>query len=94
MYVVRIEHEVPDFGAWKQAFDRDPAGRADAGVLRYRVMRAKDAPDLAMVDLEFATSAEAEAFLRRMEAIWAGPGRAVMRGPRARIAEITEAREL
>lgn len=27
MYTVRIEHRVPDFAAWKAAFDGDPVGR-------------------------------------------------------------------
>ena len=27
MHILRIEHPVPDYDAWKQAFDSDPIGR-------------------------------------------------------------------
>jgi ribosomal protein L35AE/L33A len=60
---LRIEHPVPDYGAWKQAFDSDPVGREEAGVRRYRVSRAVDDPNYVMVDLEFDTTSEAEALL-------------------------------
>ena len=33
--VVRVEHPVPDYEIWKRdAFDRDPLGRAPSGVRR------------------------------------------------------------
>jgi hypothetical protein len=94
MRIVRIEHAVPDFEKWKRAFDGDPADRRGSGVRRYRVLRAVDDPDFVMIDLEFDGDAEAEAFLRAMERIWSGPGRAVMLGPRARVAALVEEREL
>ena len=38
--VVRVEHPVPDYELWKrEAFDRDPLGRASSGVRRHRVLR-------------------------------------------------------
>ena len=90
MPVVRIEHAVPDFERWKQVFDRDPADRKGSGVRRYQILRPTDDPNYVMVDLEFASVAEAEAFLRKMEKIWGGPGKAVMQNPRARITERIE----
>ena len=94
MAILRIEHAVPSFDEWKQAFDRDPAGRQGAGVRRYLVLRGHQDPNYVMIDLDFATVAEAEAFLRRLETIWAGPGKAVMQNPRARICDVVETREL
>jgi hypothetical protein len=47
-----------------------------------------------MIDLEFDTRGAAEAFLRKMEGIWGGAGKAVMQNPRARIAELVEETEL
>jgi len=47
-----------------------------------------------MIDLEFDTRGEAEAFLLTMERIWGGPGKAVMQNPRARIVDLLEARDL
>jgi hypothetical protein len=94
MPIVRIEHAVPNFEKWKQAFDSDPADRKGSGVRRYQIARAIDDPNLVMIDLEFDSLPEAEAFLRTMERIWSGPGKAVMQNPRARIVERAEAQEL
>ena len=53
MTILRIEHAVSDYGTWKAAFDSDPAGRAQSGVRRYRIMRPVDDPHYVMIDLEF-----------------------------------------
>jgi hypothetical protein len=90
MLIMRIEHSVPNFEKWKQAFDRDPADRKGSGVRRYRVLRLNDDPNYVMVDLEFDTAGEAEAFLQKMQRIWEGPAKGVMQNPRARIAEVVE----
>jgi len=94
MPVVRIEHSVPSFDKWKQAFDSDPANRKGSGVRRYQVLHLRDDPNYVMIDLEFDTVGEAEAFVHVMERIWDGPGKAVMQNPRARIADVVEATEL
>jgi hypothetical protein len=94
MLVVRIEHAVPIFEKWKQVFDSDPADRKGSGVRRYQILRAQDDPNLVMIDLEFETVGEAEAFVSRMRRLWEGPGKAVMQGPRARIVERVEVKEL
>ena len=93
MFVLRIEHRVPSWERWQQAFASDPAGRREGGVKRYRVLRAVDDPDLVMIDLEFASRPEAEAFLTRMRAIWGRSEGTVITGPSARLAEQIEARE-
>jgi hypothetical protein len=46
MPFVRIEHTVPNFEKWKQAFDSDPVDRKGSGVRRYQVLRAQDDPNL------------------------------------------------
>lgn len=94
MLVVRIEHAVPDYARWKQAFDSDPADRKGSGVRRYQVLRLRDQPNVVLIDLEFETAAEVDAFLRSMERIWSGPGKAVMLNPRAQVAELVETREV
>jgi len=90
MPVVRIEHSVPDFEKWKQVFDRDPADRKGSGVRRYQILRSQDDPNHVMVDLEFDSTDEAQAFLQKMQQIWAGPGKAVMQSPRSHIADRIE----
>ncbi len=94
MPIVRIEHRVPEFGRWKQAFDSDPADRKGSGVRRYSILRLHDDPNCVMIDLAFDTTEEAEAFLTRMKAIWNGPGKSVVQGPSGRIAELVEVREI
>jgi hypothetical protein len=37
VYILRINHPVADYDAWKVAFDRDPIGRERSSVRRYRI---------------------------------------------------------
>ncbi len=94
MPTLRIEHSVSSFEKWKQVFDSDPADRKGSGVRRYQILRAQDDPNFVMIDLDFANTAEAEAFLHKMRRIWEGPGKAVMHGPRGRLADPVETKEL
>ncbi len=87
MIVLRIEHTVADYEAWKQAFDADPAGRERSGVRRYRILRAMDDPNYVMIDLEFDTIGDAEALLASLRPIWDRVQGTLMSDPQARIAE-------
>lgn len=89
-HLLRIEHPVPDFGAWKTAFDSDPLGRRQSGVRRYRILRPVDDPHYAMVDLEFDTRDEAEETLHALRELWGQVEGAVIGKGKARIVEITE----
>jgi len=93
MIVVRIEHPVADYEAWKGAFDADPADRRGSGVRRYRIFRAKDDPNTVMVDLEFDTGAEAEAMLASLRAVWDRVQGTLIVDPRAQIVEVVETTE-
>jgi hypothetical protein len=69
--VVRVEHPVPDYEAWKrEAFDRDPLGRAQSGVRRHRVLRRGGPPERVAVELEFDDRAAAEAFATALREMW------------------------
>ena len=88
MIMLRVEHAVPDYEQWKQAFDSNPVGRERGGVRRYQILRAVDDPNYVMIDLEFDDAEAATAFLTDLRALW---GRVdVMRDPKARIAESVE----
>jgi hypothetical protein len=91
MHTLRIEHRVQGYDRWKQVFDSDPADRKGSGVRAYRVMRATDDPDLVLIDLDFDTVEAARAMHQKMLGIWAGPGKAVMVEPTARVVETIEA---
>jgi hypothetical protein len=62
VHILQIEHQIRDFDAWKEAFDCDPVGREQGGVRRYRVLRPVVDPNYVMVDLEFDSPSETEAF--------------------------------
>jgi hypothetical protein len=94
MPIVRIEHAVPNFEKWKEAFDRDPADRKGSGVRHYEILRRLDEPNDVMIDLEFDSLGEAETFLHAMQRIWQGPGKAVMQNPRGRIVDRVEVKDL
>jgi hypothetical protein len=94
MPILRIEHAVPSFAGWKQAFDSDPADRKGSGVRRYQVFRSVEDPNYVMIDLEFDTLERAEGLLTKMRRIWSGDGQRVMRNPQARIVDAVETIEL
>jgi ribosomal protein L35AE/L33A len=95
MPTLQIEHGVQDYDAWKAAFDSDPVGRAAGGVRSYRVMRPSDDPNHVVVDLEFDTIGEAEAFREKLRALWAGTASGlVLEGARARILDVVEVRDV
>jgi hypothetical protein len=94
MPILRIEHPVPDFDAWKAAFDSDPLDRAGSGVRRHRVIRPVDDPKYAIVDLEFDRADQAEAMRDALLEMW---GRVEAEGligrQRAEIFETVEVEE-
>ena len=93
MPILRIEHPVPDFDAWKTAFDNDPVGRQQAGVRRYHILRSIDDPNYVLIDLEFDTRSEADALLAALRVVWRRVEGSVMSNPQARIVETVESIE-
>lgn len=94
MSILRIQHRVPDFEAWKRAFDSDPVDRRGGGVRSYQIHRSVSDPNFVAIDLYFDTKAQAEAFKHKLDALWCGPGKAVMKNPEAWVLETIESREL
>jgi hypothetical protein len=91
--ILRIEHTVPDYDRWKQAFDSDPIGRERMGVRRYQILRPVDDQNYVMVDVEFDSRPEAEGLLSAMRELWSQAGHGVSASQRAWIAEAVEHRE-
>lgn len=85
MSILRIEHPVPDYDAWKQAFDSDPVGREKSGVRRHQILRSIDDPNYVMVDLEFDTLGEAEALLAAMRVVWGRVQGKIMSNPQTQV---------
>jgi hypothetical protein len=93
MHILRIEHAVPNFEEWMKVFASDPVKREQGGVRRYLVLRPIDDADYAMVDLEFDTLGEAEAFLVALRNLWSRVEGTVMTNPQTRIMEVVERNE-
>jgi hypothetical protein len=92
MHTLRIEHQIADFAQWRAAFDRDPAGRADSGVRHHRVLRPLDDQHYVMIDLDFDTEQEVDAFLDRMHTVWGSrrDAPALVGAPQGRIVEAVD----
>ena len=96
MHVLQIEHPIRDFDTWKGAFDRFSGNRQQSGVRRHRVLRPTDDPNYVIIELEFDSSSEAEAFLFALRRkVW--PSReaapALVGEPQTRIVEAVEVKE-
>jgi hypothetical protein len=90
MYMLRIEHPVPNYEGWKQAFDSDPVGREKSGVRRYQILRPIDDPNYVLIDLEFETIDQAEALLAAMRVVWGRVEGTIMMNPQTQIVEAME----
>lgn len=90
MYMLRIEHSVPNYEGWKQTFDSDPVGREKSGVRRYQILRPIDNPNYVMIDLEFDTLGQAEALLAAMRVVWGRVEGTIMMNPQSQIVEAVE----
>lgn len=90
MLTVQIEHPVRDYGAWKAAFDRDPAGRQASGVRGYRISRPVDDSHYVIIELDFDARDAAEAFVTTMRTIWPKVEGTLIAGPRVRIVDCVE----
>lgn len=102
MCTLKIEHPIGDFETWKAAFERDPIGRKKAGVRRYRVFQPVDDPNYVIIDLDFDSATEADAFLEALQVVWSradlSPGLlrklgAVKISPRARVVDEVDSAE-
>ena len=71
---LHIEHGITSFTQWKSAFDRFADLRGQAGVLRHRIYRPVDDAHYVMIDLDFNTPEEAQAFLDVLRTrVWPSP---------------------
>lgn len=67
MAILHIEHSIVDFPLWQAAFDRFAEARSRAGVRGHHVSRPVGDPHYVVVDLEFGSVPDAEAFLAFLE---------------------------
>lgn len=73
MFVLHMEHDVPDYDVWKQrGFDADPIGRDRMGVTGYRIGRGVNHANRVTIELEFATQDQALAMAGALTKMWVG----------------------
>lgn len=90
MPTLHIEHAVTDLPSWAAAFEHFAEMRAKSGVRACRVQHPVDDLTYVVIDLDFDTTAEAEAFLGILRGrVWASPDNspALIGTPRTRILE-------
>lgn len=69
MATLHIEHAITDLDTWLGAFGQFADARRNAGVVAQRVRRPVDDDRYIVVDLEFGTVPEAEAFKDFLETV-------------------------
>jgi hypothetical protein len=91
MATLRIEHAIHDYQLWQTAFDSGAEARAKAGARSFAIRRPVDDPKYLMLDLEFDTAGQAEAFAEFLhQHIWSSPASspALAGAPQTRILDL------
>jgi hypothetical protein len=74
MATLHIQHPVTDFDTWTSAFRRFADARRSAGVRAQRIQRPVDDPKYVVLDLDFDSAGEAQAFQSYLTTqVWAHP---------------------
>ena len=74
MVTLHIEHAITDLQTWRGAFERFAGMRREAGVLAHRVAQPVDDDHYILVDLDFATTEQAQRFLAFLrDKVWGSP---------------------
>jgi hypothetical protein len=91
MVILQIEHKVPNFEGWKQAFKSDPIDRKKSGVRCYRILRPIEDANYVIIDMEFDNLEAAKEALIALRKLWANVEGKVMLNPQTRILDLVEA---
>ena len=94
MFILQVEHKVPNYEAWKKAFDSDPVNRKKLGVARYQVCRQQEDPDNIIIDLYFDSMENLQIMLAALQNLWKKVDGTVMTNATARILNIKETVDL
>lgn len=85
---LHIEHRITDFPTWKEAFNRFAARRTEAGVTAHRIYQPLDDPAYVVLQLDFPSVEQAQAFREFLEArVWSMPANSpgLVGSPQARV---------
>jgi len=70
---LRMRYELDDYDAWRTVFDKDPLDRPGSGALGHRLSRDVDNDAAVLVDLDFGSVEQAQAFRDRLRELWKDP---------------------
>ena len=96
MATLHIEHQITDLATWRTAFDRFAERRSAAGVVAHRITQPVDDDHYVVVQLDFASTAQAVAFRGFLETqVWSTPANSpgLAGSPRAIVLETVDDRE-
>lgn len=88
MATLHVEHRITDFPTWKAAFDRFAARRTEGGVTAHRIYQPLGDAGYVVLQLDFASVAQAQAFKEFLEArVWSTPANSpgLAGSPQARV---------
>ncbi|MBK8494839.1 MAG: hypothetical protein IPL50_07310 [Chitinophagaceae bacterium] len=94
MYILQIEHEVPNYDGWKKAFDSDPINRKESGVKSYRIYRPIANANLVIVELDFENIDQLNTTLQALQDLWNKVQGTVIAKAKTKILEIVESKEI
>lgn len=94
MFILQIEHQVPNFEGWKKAFENDPVDRKKAGVRRFKILQQADNPNYVIIELEFELLEEAEAMCTALQNLWKKVDGKIIFSPKTRILRLSESKNL
>jgi hypothetical protein len=86
--LLRVEHPVIDFNAWRSSFERYDDLRQQHGVHQYTILRPVDDPHYVVIDVELGSRTHAEMLLAALQRVWGDVAGKVLPTdvrPRARI---------
>lgn len=90
MYILQIEHPVPNYDGWRNAFENDPIDRKGSGVQSYRISRKPGDKNYVIVELIFDSLHEAESTHAKLRTLWNRVEGTVINDPQSRIIEVIE----
>jgi len=67
MTTLIVDHEVADYGTWREVYDSVDGARANGGVTFHRVLQDANNPNHVVVEHVFSDAATAAAFLENAE---------------------------
>jgi hypothetical protein len=94
MFILHMEHAVPEFNGWKKAFDSDPLQRKQSGVTSYQISKCTDDPNYVIIELTFERLNEAQTMHQNLKQLWGRVDGRIMNNPQSRIMEVFESRQL